>query len=121
MWEKSDRVRARRIPEQEKRVQQSQRYSQFIAGSDSEMEDAFDGDNSFVDCFSEGKGLIGARIRVWWSDGDGDRWELGKIIGNKTRVSFIVDYDFLKNKNEDTEVIENLLGKRREKWEVVNE
>jgi len=32
-----------------------------------------------------------------------------------------VDYDFLKNKNEDTEVIENLLGKRREKWEVVNE
>ena len=116
-WEKSETVKARTIPEQTKRVPQPKNNHQYqvIIPSDSEIENV--SDDEYVE-ESQDLVKIGTRIRVWWEDADGMRWEEGTIISQKTKVSFVISYEFLKKRNEDPEVYENLLGERKVRWET---
>ena len=64
---------------------------------------------------------LGSKIRVWWSDLDGDRWEIGEVRRKhiNSKVSYVVYYQFMRDEGcneDDSEVIENLLGTRRVKW-----
>ena len=77
-WEDDEVLMEKRIPEQEKRLSQVQSPQDcllFSSGSEDEMNE---NDMSFK--LSELKGSeernwINRRIKVWWSDDDGDRWE----------------------------------------------
>jgi len=70
---------------------------------------------------------INRKIQVWWQDGDGDRWESGTILSQLSKCFFVIKYDFLvKYKKEaedpttvDPDVIENLVGKKRENWKFL--
>jgi len=64
---------------------------------------------------------VGRQIMVYWSDGEGQRWESGVVKEKYSKVKFVITYDFLVKAKEDdntvdADVIENLLGKRAVQW-----
>jgi len=70
----------------------------------------------------------GSIISVLWNDGDGQRWEHGRVQGllEGSRYTYIVRYDFLEKASavdpsaiQDPDVLEKLIGKEKAKWKYI--
>lgn len=111
-WENDEEYQERNQPEKEKRISRSQQPTEIET---MEMEV-----NELDTPFGEKMEMVGRRIKVWWADDDGRRWEEGEIIRRKrnSKILFDVKYDFLCG-HEDEEVVENLAGAYKEKWTFV--